>query len=261
VLYWLGDLADRERGWGRRDETFRATEELRRMEPRRVVRPRRPRPRDATSTEPRRSLAAREPPTVTAELAERFGRALAILPMTEQRVTTRIDVVDEHGRALDLHFQEYWVFRGAPRRREGDPLRGRGGRSAGPGVLEAIAGADAVVVCPSNPVASIGPILAVPGIADAVRSRRERGGRRLPIVAARRSRDGGRLMPVAGLEVSAAGAAEAYRGARLRVGDRRARPELAPRVEALGTACVATDTVMESDARAESVARAALALL
>ncbi|MFL5766814.1 MAG: 2-phospho-L-lactate transferase [Actinomycetota bacterium] len=262
VLYWLGDLADRERGWGRRDETFRATEELRRMNA----------PDawfglgdlDLATHLYRTAALARGEGTasVTAELAERFGVRSRILPMSEQRVTTRIDAVDEQGRTLDLHFQEYWVLRGARDDVKGIRYEGAAEARPGPGVSEAIAAADAIVVCPSNPVASIGPILAVPGIADAVRSRRDRVVGVSPIVAGAPLRGmADRLMPVAGLEVSATGAAEAYRG--LLSGwviDERDR-ELAPRIEALGMRCVATDTVMESDAVAESVARAALELL
>ena len=113
VLYWLGDLADRERGWGRRDETFRATEELRRMGA-----------PDAwfglgdldLATHLYRTAALARGDgvaAVTAELADRLGVRSRVLPMTEGRVTTRIDAVDEQGRVLDLHFQEYWVLRGA----------------------------------------------------------------------------------------------------------------------------------------------------
>jgi LPPG:FO 2-phospho-L-lactate transferase len=262
VLYWLGDLSDRERGWGRRDETFRATEELRRM-----------RAPDAwfglgdldlaTHLYRTAALARGEGvAVVTAELAERFGVRSRLLPMTEQRVTTRIDAVDEQGRALDLHFQEYWVLRGARDDVKGIRYEGATEASPGPGVLDAIADADALVVCPSNPVASIGPILAVPGVADAVRSRRDRAVGVSPIVAGAPLRGmADRLMPAAGLEVSAAGAAEAYRGLLSAwVVDARDR-ELAPRIEALGMRCGVTDTVMESDAVAESVARAALGLL
>ncbi|MFL5735862.1 MAG: 2-phospho-L-lactate transferase [Actinomycetota bacterium] len=262
VLYWLAGLMDRERGWGRADETFRGTEELRRMEA-----------PDAwfglgdldLATHLYRTAALGRgdgAASVTRALAERFGVRSQVLPMTEDTVTTRIDAVDEQGRPLDLHFQEYWVLRGARDDVKGVRYSGASEATAGPGVLEAIRAADAVVVCPSNPVASIGPILAVPGIADAVRERRDSAVGVSPIVAGAPLRGmADRLMPVAGLEVSAAGAAEAYRG--LVSGwviDERDR-ELAPRIEALGMRCAVTDTVMESDAVAESVARAALGLL
>ena len=262
VLYWLGDLADRERGWGRADETFRATEELRRLGA-----------PDAwfglgdldLATHLYRTAALARgdgSAAITAALAERFGVRSRLLPMSEQRVTTRIDSVDEHGRGRDLHFQEYWVLRAARDDVKGIRYEGAAEARPSPGVLGAIASADAVVVCPSNPVASIGPILAVPGIADAVRSRRERSVGISPIVAGAPLRGrADRLMPAAGLEVSAAGAATAYDGLLSAwVIDQRDRA-LAPRIEALGMRCGVTDTVMESDAVAASVARAALALL
>jgi LPPG:FO 2-phospho-L-lactate transferase len=182
--------------------------------------------------------------------------------MSEDAVTTRIDAVDEEGRALDLHFQQYWVLRGARDDVKGVRYAGASEATPGPGVLEAIREADTVVVCPSNPVASIGPILAVPGIADALRERRDRAVGVSPIVAGAPLRGmADRLMPVAGLEVSAAGAAEAYRGlVSAWLIDERDR-DLLSRIEGVGLRCGVTDTLMENDAVAESVARAALALL
>jgi LPPG:FO 2-phospho-L-lactate transferase len=262
VLYWLAGLMDRERGWGRADETFRATEELRRMGA-----------PDAwfglgdldLATHLYRTAAlgrGEGAAAVTRALAERFGVRSRILPMSEDAVTTRIDAVDEEGRALDLHFQQYWVLRGARDDVKGVRYAGASEATPGPGVLEAIREADTVVVCPSNPVASIGPILAVPGIADALRERRDRAVGVSPIVAGAPLRGmADRLMPVAGLEVSAAGAAEAYRGlVSAWLIDERDR-DLLSRIEGVGLRCGVTDTVMENDAVAESVARAALALL
>ena len=112
---------------------------------------------------------------VTARIAGRFGVAARMLPATDDRVVTRIDAVDPRtGEELDLHFQEYWVRAARSRRREGVRLRGAAEARPAPGVLESIGEADAVIFCPSNPVVSIGPILAVPGIRDAVAARRRR---------------------------------------------------------------------------------------
>jgi LPPG:FO 2-phospho-L-lactate transferase len=131
------------------------------------------------------------------------------------------------------------------------------------GVLEALAEADAIVFAPSNPVVSIGPILGVPGIREAIEARRDVtvgvsgiiGGAPLAGMA-------DRLMPASGLEVTAAGAASAYRG--LLQGwliDERDR-ELAPRIERdLGIRVAITDTIMVDDDDAEAVARATLRLL
>lgn len=263
VTYWLGAVFDRERGWGRREETFRATEELRAFGA------------DgawfglgdldlATHLYRTGRLAEGEPlSAVTARIAERFGVRTRVLPVSDDRIETRIDCADPvTGAPLDLHFQEYWV-----RRRAADPVKGvryEGAAAArpAPGVLEAIAGADAVVLCPSNPVVSLGPILAVPGVRDAVAARRGRtvgvsgivGGR--PVVGM-----ADKLMPAMEIEVSAAGVAAHYAEllSAWLVDD--ADAALVPRIRALGLRCRAVDTIMADDDRAEAVARAALELL
>jgi LPPG:FO 2-phospho-L-lactate transferase len=258
VTYWLGDAFDRERGWGRRDETFRATEELRRFDPDLAwfnlgdL--------DLATHLFRTSLLASGAALseVTAHVAARFGIRARLLPMTENPVTTRI-VVAAEGRELDLHFQEYWVRRGA--RDDVKSVRYEGATSArpGPGVLEAIAEADAVVICPSNPVASIGPVLAVPGVREAVERRRDRVVGISGIVrGAPLAGMADRLMPVAGVEVTAAGAAEFYRGLLgawvIDEGDR----SLAARIGSSGIRVAVTDTIMTDDAAARALARVAL---
>jgi LPPG:FO 2-phospho-L-lactate transferase len=257
VTYWLGDVADRERGWGRRDETFRTLEELRTFSP------------DGTwfavgdldlATHLERTALLADGMTlseVTDRIAARFGVAARILPMSDDRVETRLDAVVD-GRERDLHFQEYWVRRGA----QGDvkAIRFAGVDTArpAPGVLSEIAAASAVIVCPSNPVVSTGPILAVPGIREAVAARPVVGVS--PIVGGRPLAGmADRLMPVVGLEVSAVGAARAYEDlldawvideADERLAD-RIRTELRVRVGV-------TDTVMRDDEVAERLARRAL---
>jgi LPPG:FO 2-phospho-L-lactate transferase len=261
VTYWLGDAFDRERGWGRRDETFRATEELRRFDA------------DAAwfnlgdldlATHLFRTRLLAEGRTlseVTARVAARFGVASRILPMSDDPVTTRISAV-ALGRELDLHFQEYWVQRHAQDDVKAVRYEGVEGASPAPGVLEAIGSAETIVVCPSNPVASIGPILAVPGIREALSARRERvvgvsgivGGAPLAGMA-------DKLMPVAGVEVTAAGAAECYRGLLAGWVIDEVDRALAPRIEATGVRVAVTDTIMTDDAKAEALARTALGLL
>lgn len=260
VTYWLGGVFDRERGWGRRGESFRATEELRRF--------------DAegawfglgdldlaTHLYRTRLLAAGATLSEATDLiAVRFGIEARILPMSDDPVTTRIDAVSS-GIDLDLHFQEYWVQRGAADDVKGVRFHGAEAARPAPGVLEAIASADAVVIGPSNPVVSISPILAVPGVRDAVAARREQvvgvsgilGGAPLVGMA-------DRLMPAVGLEVTAAGAASAYGGLLAAwVIDERDR-ELAPRIERdQGVRVAVTDSVMVDDQAAEALARTALA--
>ena len=175
VTYWLGDVFDRERGWGRRDETFRATEELRAFDPEQAwfnlgdldL---------ATHLFRTHLLAAGETlSAATAARRPRFGVVPRLLPMSDDAVTTRISVVAD-GEELDLHFQEYWVRRGGRDEVKGVRYEGAERSRPAPGVLEAIATADAIVLCPSNPVASLGPILAVPG--DPRRGRGSAPGRR-----------------------------------------------------------------------------------
>ena len=261
VTYWLGDTFDRERGWGRRDETFRATEELRRFDP------------DMAwfnlgdldlATHLFRSNLLREGATLseaTARVAGRFGVEARLLPMSDDPVTTRVIVVAE-GEELDLHFQEYWVRRGARDEVKGVRYEGAGDARPAPGVLDVIAETDVIVVCPSNPVASIGPILAVPGVREAIGARSADvvgisgivGGTPLAGMA-------DRLMPVAGVEVTAAGAAGCYRGLLGAWVVDEADRGLAARIEATGIRVGVTDSIMTDDAKAEALARFALGLL
>ena len=263
VIYWLGDVFDRDRGWGRRDETFRATEELSAFGT-----------PDAWFNLGDLDLATHLVRTdmltrgatmsqVIERVAVRFGVDARILPVSDDPIQTRIDALDPAtGETLDLHFQEYWV-----RRRGADQVKdvrygGVEGSQPAPGVLAAIGGADAVVLCPSNPVVSIGPILAVPGVRVAVASRRAVVTGVSPIVAgAPVAGMADRLMPAVGLEVTAAGVAAAY-GDLLTgwVIDVRDAP-LAGRIEASGIRVAVTDAIMADDDSAERIARTALELV
>ncbi len=261
VTYWLGDAFDRERGWGRRDESFRATEELRAFDPELAWFGLGDLDLATHLFRTNRMLAGRSLTEVTGLIAARFGIGARLLPMTDDPVTTRITVVAD-GEELDLHFQEYWVARRA--RDEVKAVRYEGAAAARPGpqVLEAIAEADVVVVCPSNPVASIGPILAVPGVRDVVERRRQRvvgisgivGGAPLAGMA-------DKLMPAAGVEVTAAGAADCYRGLLGAWVVDEADRALAGRIEATGVRVGVTDTIMADDHKAEALTRFALGLV
>jgi len=261
VTYWLGDVFDRERGWGRRSETFRATEELGRFDP------------EVAwfnlgdldlATHLFRTRLLREGvtlSTVTDRVAARFGIAARVLPMSDDPVTTRVDVLAE-GEELDLHFQEYWVRRHAQDEVKHVRYAGAGSARPAPGVLEALLEADVVVICPSNPVASIGPILAIAGVREALQSRRDVvvgisgivGGAPLAGMA-------DKLMPALGVEVTAAGAAACYRGLLGAWVIDQADRGLATRIEATGVRVGVTDTIMIDDGAAEALARFALELV
>jgi LPPG:FO 2-phospho-L-lactate transferase len=263
VTYWLGDAFDRERGWGRRDETFRAADQLRAFGA-----------PDAwfnlgdldLATHIFRTDAIAHGATkseVMAQVAARFGVTTRLLPVSDDPIETRIDAVDAaSGESLDLHFQDYWV-----RRRAVDAVKsvryvGATEARPAPGVLEAIAAADALIICPSNPVVSIAPILAVPGVRQALAARRVATAGVSPIVGgAPVAGMADKLMPAVGLEVTAAGVAQAYSDLISGwVMDEKDR-ELAPRIRALGQRVSVVDTIMVDDDAAERVARAALELV
>ncbi|MDP8955887.1 MAG: 2-phospho-L-lactate transferase [Actinomycetota bacterium] len=261
VTYWLAGVADRDRGWGRAGETFRTAEELRRFGA-----------PDAWFGLGDTDLAihlfrtqllqeGKSLSEATSEVARRLEVSVAIIPMTNDTVETRVDAVGEAGQPMDLHFQEYWVKRGALDDVKAIRYEGAAAARPAPVVLEAIEEADAVLICPSNPVASIAPILAIPGIRDALAARRDRGAGVSPIIRGAPVRGmADKLLPVIGVEVSAAGAASCYRGLiRGWVIDEVDR-SLTSSVEQLGFDVVAAPTMMVDDEAAERVARAALEL-
>jgi LPPG:FO 2-phospho-L-lactate transferase len=261
VTYWLAGVADRERGWGLAGETFRAAEKL----------------RDLGAPGSWFSLGDLDLAThlfrtdllelgmslseVTQRITDRFGVQSLLLPMTDDTVTTRVQALDESGTVLDLHFQEYWVQRGAED--EVQSIRYVGAEQATParGVIPAIEEADVVVICPSNPVASIGPILAVPGVRAALADRGERVVGVSPIVGGAPLRGmADKLLPVVGIDVDAASVAGYYDGLVHRwVIDRR-DTDLLERTAALVPVAGVFDTVMDTDSRAEALARYVLDL-
>ena len=175
LMYTLGGGGDAERGWGRLDESWRAIEELRAYgaEPTWFGLG----DRDLGTHLVRTGMLAAGVPLseVTARLCARWWAdlpGLRLLPMTDDPVETYVEIADPEAPSgrRSVHFQEYWVrLHAGP---EALAIRQVGIQSArpAPGVEDAIAGADLVLVGPSNPVVSIGPILAVPGMRAAVRA-------------------------------------------------------------------------------------------
>ncbi len=251
-------MFDRERGWGRGGETFRAFEELKRIDP------------EggwfalgdldlATHQMRTRLLGAGATLSDATDAVRRaFGVGSQLLPMSDTSVTTRIQTTGGE----DLHFQEYWVARHARDEVTGIMFAGIADARPSPGVLEAIAEADAVVLCPSNPVVSLGPILALGGVRDALAARRDTVVGVSPIVGgAPVAGMADKLMPAAGLDVTAVGAARAYEGLLGGWVIDEADRALAPDVEGLGINVAVTDTIMADDDVSETIARTALALV
>ena len=195
----------------------------------------------------------------TARIASRHGVEITLVPMTDDRVWTCV-TVDRGGTPTDLHFQDYWV-----RTRAAEPvldvrLIGAAEARPAPGVLDAIAGADAVVLAPSNPVVSIGTILAVPGIRETLRATGAPVVGVSPIIGGRVVRGmADKLLPVAGAEVSARGVAGLYRDVLNGfVIDREDAPSLGD-IEGLGMRAIATGTMMTDVDAAAALAKDVMA--
>jgi LPPG:FO 2-phospho-L-lactate transferase len=197
---------------------------------------------------------------VTRDVTAAWGLAPHIVPMTDDRVATRITVREHDGRLAELAMQEWFV-----RERSEPPVAdvqfaGADDARPAPGVLDALHAADTILVCPSNPVISIGPILAVAGIRDALVARRERVVGVSPIIAGRPVKGpADRLMGPLGIDVSCTGVARAYRDfcATLVIDARDAA--LADAVRSEGVRPVVADTLMTDARVAAALARHTLA--
>ncbi|MEU7693466.1 2-phospho-L-lactate transferase [Microbispora hainanensis] len=167
VMYTLGGGINEEQGWGRAGETFTLKEELAAygMEPQWFGLG----DRDfATHIIRSQMLAAGYPLSqVTEALCDRWRPGVRLLPMSDDRTETHVVVSDEAGRRA-IHFQEWWVRLRASVPAEQIVLVGADEARPAPGVLDAIAAADVVILPPSNPVVSIGTILQIPGIRAAL---------------------------------------------------------------------------------------------
>jgi len=178
VMYTLGGGINTEQGWGRADETFSVGEELAAYgaEPSWFTLG----DRDFATHILRTQLLASGLPlsAVTRQLCARWRPGVELIPMSDDKIETHVKIntadiertlVSPSGQAEDLiHFQEWWVRLHAAVPASAIIPVGADRAAPAPGVLEAIAEADFVLFPPSNPVVSIGPILAVPGIRDAV---------------------------------------------------------------------------------------------
>lgn len=253
VTYTLAGAIDPDRGWGLADESWKALDMVRRyggigwfnLGDRDL------------GTHLYRTQRRAEGATlsaITAEIARAWALELRLLPATDDRVRTRVRI--ESG---EIDFQEYFVklrhdvavhavrFDGADRARPA------------PGVIDAIARADHVIIAPSNPIVSIGPILAVPGLRDAVESARERCVAVSPIVAgAALKGPADRMLRELGHEASVAGVARLYRDLASTLVIDEADRESAGAVRAAGMEPLVCDTIMADTGRAAALARRVL---
>ncbi len=253
VMYTLAGISNSETGWGIAGESFDALEMLARYGEDTWFRLG---DRDlATHILRTTKLRSREPLTrITAELSTALGIESAILPMCDERVATVLDTPDGL-----LEFQEYFVRRRQRDEVLGVQLRGVGEARLTQAVLGALAGADLVVLCPSNPVVSIGPILAVPGMREALSSSPAPKIAVSPIVGGRALKGpADRMLASLGHEVSAVGVARMYEGlVSGMVIDGVDNGEISE-IEALGMRVLATDAVMRDEPDRARLAREVL---
>jgi len=257
VLYTLAGLDDREQGWGIRSETYGVTEQLGiygeetwfRLGDRDLA---------AHIVRTARLRAGARPTEVALGLQRSLGIAARILPMSDEPVRTEVRTDDGW-----LEFQEYFVHRHqAPTVHE---VRFRGIETARPTpeILDALADAEIVAIAPSNPIVSVGPILAVPGFRDALATVRERG---IPVVAVSgivlgKALKGpaDRMLVSLGHEASALGVARLYAGLIDGFILDALDADLAVSVEALGVRAFTTNTLMTDDATRAQLAREVMA--
>jgi len=254
VVYTLAGAIDPERGWGLVDESWRAMKSLERYD-------------GATwfslgdrdlGTHLHRTQRLAEGATlstVTAEIARAWSIGPTVLPVTDDRLRTMVTLVDEG----EVSFQEYFVGR-----RHSVPVsavRFDGATTArpAPGVLEAITRAEVVVIAPSNPLVSIAPVLAVPGVTEAIAARRSDVVAVSPIVAgAALKGPADRMLAEMGHEASALGVARLHRELVGTFVIDTADAALVDEIGALDMDCVVTDTIMRTPEVSRALAEAVL---
>ncbi len=255
VTCTLADLIDRQQGWGIAGDTTNCMEWLARLGG----------PswfklgdRDL-AIHIRRTALLRDGHTlsqVADSFRQTFGVAVRILPMSDDPAPTHIFTSDG-----ELHFEEYFVQRGAQPEVRGVRLHAAGLARPAPGVIAALASAEVVLVAPSNPIVSVGPILALPGVREALRATRAPVVAVSPIVGgAALKGPAAPLMHATGHEVSALGVARAYADILDGIVIDLVDAALAPAIEALGLRVAVTDTIMRGPVEKAHLATTALAL-
>lgn len=254
VTYTLADQINPETGWGRAGETWRVLTELGRLGGQdwfklgdldlalHLFRTQR-RSEGASLSQ------------VTAEIAASFGLELTLLPVSDDAIATRITP----DGAAEIDFQEYFVAHQHGIAVSSIRFAGIDTAKPAPGVLDALRDAETVVVAPSNPFVSIGPVVGVPQVRETLASRREHVVAVSPIVGGASIKGpAGAMMSELGHEPSVVGVARLYAGFASTLVIDHADAVLAGEVAQAGMTPVVTDTIMADPKRAASLARATL---
>src|ERR1051326_4114068 len=256
MMYTLAGLVNPETGWGFADETFRVAEGLARYG----------RPtwfhlgdRDL-ATHIHRTAMLKNGATLSEAIASiraALGVKCTILPMTDSPVPTMLET--DEGR---MHLQEYFVRRKCEPRLRSIEFAGVDRAEPAPGVVESLRTADAIVIAPSNPLISVWPILAVPGIRGTLQETRARVIAVCPLVGGKSLKGpSDKMMLELGYDVSAFGVAQLYRDiCSTFIIDQSDADQRGP-IEALGTKAVVLPTVMRTAEDKENLARAILRLV
>jgi LPPG:FO 2-phospho-L-lactate transferase len=258
LTYTLAGMDNRDTGWGVADESWRVMDELAQLGGESWFRLG---DRDLATHLFRTELMRNGQPlsTVTAELMARRGIGVHLLPVTDDPLRTRVTLAEqtELGEVgTEVAFQDYFVRLRHAVAVNRVTFEGADAAKPGPGVLDALTDATGIVVCPSNPIVSIGPILAVPGVQAAIEKRRLDTVAVSPIIAgAALKGPADRLMTELGGEASVVGVARLYApwvGTLVIDEADRAR---ASEVEAEGMRCVVAPTIMDTPERAAELGR------
>ncbi len=254
VMYTLADAINLETGWGLAGETWRVMESLGRLG---GITWFNLGDQDlATHCYRTQRLSEGAPLSqVTTELTRSFGLDINLVPVTDDPVRTRLQLVD----GPEVGFQEYFVRLRHDVAVSAVRFEGAAQARPGPGVVATLDHADVIVVCPSNPVVSIGPVLAVPGIMECLVGRRDRIVGVSPIIAgAALKGPADRLLHEMGFESSVVGVAKWYAPWVGTLVIDEADAGLAGAVEAEGVRCVVAPTVMSTADRAAALSRTVL---
>ncbi len=256
VIYALAGAVNPETGWGLTADSFAVVDQLERFGYARWFNLG---DKDLAMAIHRTRLLHEGMPMheVVAGLVRAWGLGCTIIPMSNDPIRTRIIGPDG-----EIPFQDYMVKLRTDVEVRGVEFAGAEKAAPAPGVLAALRDAKAVILAPSNPIVSIGPILAVPGLRDALARSRASRVAISPIIAGEVVKGpAAKMLQTLGHEVSAVGVARIYQGlVDLMVIDEQ-DAALAPAVEALGMRCLVTDTIMSSDEKKAALARTIVAAL
>lgn len=256
VIYTLAGIVDKEKGWGIYGDTFNCLDMLKKYgyETWFMLGDK------DLATHIHRTLLLKSGlklSEVTEKIRKALGVKVKVIPMTNNKVQTKI--ITNVG---EMHFQEYLVKRGARDLVLSVRFEGVKNAEPAPGVVESILGADGIIICPSNPIVSIGPILSVRGVREALKKSRAKIVAISPIVGGAPIKGpADKLMQGLGIEVSALGVAKIYKNfLDILIIDNVDR-DLKPKIEEIGIKVHVTNTIMKTLQNKIKLAKETLKLL